>query len=167
MDLLDMPQKARIYTKIDLQHAYHLVQITEGDEWKTAFQTHYGSFKWLVMPFGLTNGPAAFQCFMNDIFRDLLDQCIVVYLDYILIYSDDPKQHTKHIWEVLQRLRKHSLYAQARKCKWHHNSVEFLGYIMSVEGLTMADNKIRAILDWPEPQKVKDVQSFLGFANFY
>ena len=68
---------------------------------KTAFQTHYGSFEWLVMPFGLTNGPMAFQQFMNDIFRDLLDQCVVVYLDDILIYSDNPKQHTKHIREVL------------------------------------------------------------------
>ena len=92
----------RIYTKIDLQHVYHLVQIAKGDEWKTAFRTHYGSFKWLVMPFGLTNGPAAFQRFMNNIFGDLLDQCIVVYLDDILIYSDNPEQHTKHIWEVLQ-----------------------------------------------------------------
>ena len=69
-DLLDAPQKARIYTKIDLQHVYHLVQIAEGDKWKTAFWTRYGSFEWLVMPFRLTNGPTAFQQFMNDIFGD-------------------------------------------------------------------------------------------------
>ena len=119
------------------------------------------------MRFGLTNGPVAFQWFMNDIFGDLLDQYIVVYLDNILIYSDNPKQHMKHVWEVLQWLQKHGLYAQAKKCEWHCNSVEFLGYIMSPDGLTMADDKICAILDWPEPQKVKDVQSFLGFANFY
>ena len=119
------------------------------------------------MPFGLTNGPAAFQQFMNNIFRDLLDQCIVVYLDNILIYSNNPEQHTKHIQEVLQQLRKHGLYAQAKKCEWHHNSVEFLRYIMSSDGLTMADDKICAILDWPKPWKVKDVQSCLGFANFY
>ena len=102
MDLLDAPRKARIYTKINLQHAYHLVWIAEGDKWKTAFRTCYGSFEWLVMPFRLTNGPAAFQQFMNDIFGDLLDQCIVVYLDDILIYSDNPEQHTKHVWEVLR-----------------------------------------------------------------
>ena len=156
-DLLDVPWKAQIYTKIDLQHAYHLVQITKGDKWKTAFQTHYSSFEWLVMPFGLTNRPAAFQQFMNNIFGDLLDQCMVVYLDNILIYSNNPKQHTKHIWEVLQWLQKHSLYAKAKKCEWHCNSVEFLGYIMSSEGLTMADNKICTILDWPKPQKVKDI----------
>ena len=101
MDLLDAPWKARIYTKIDLQHAYHLVWIAKGDKWKMAFQTHYGSFKWLVMPFGLTNGPVAFQQFMNNIFGDLLDQCIVVYLDDILIYSNNPEQHTKHVQEIL------------------------------------------------------------------
>ena len=104
MDLLDAPQKARIYTKINLQHVYHLVRIAKGDEWKTAFHTRYSSFEWLVMPFGLTNGPAAFQRFMNDILRDLLDQCIVVYLDDILIYSNNPEQHTKHVWEVLRCL---------------------------------------------------------------
>ena len=77
MDLLDTPQKARIYTKINLQHAYHLVQIAKGNKWKMVFLTCYGSFEWLVMPFGLTNGPVAFQQFMNDIFRDLLDQWVV------------------------------------------------------------------------------------------
>ena len=79
MDLLDSPCKARFYTKIDLQHAYHLIQIQEGDEWKTAFHTRYGSFEWCVMPFGLTNAPAAFQHLMNNVFSDLLDICILVY----------------------------------------------------------------------------------------
>ena len=121
---------------------YHLVRIAEGDEWKMAFRTRYSSFEWLVMPFRLTNGPVAFQRFMNNIFGDLLDQCIVVYLDNILIYSDNPKQHMKHVWEVLRHLRKHGLYAQATKYEWHCSSVEFLGYIMSSKGLTMADDKI-------------------------
>ena len=84
---------------------------------------------------------------MNNIFWDLLDQCVVVYLDDILIYSDNPEQHMKHIQEVLWWLQKHGPYAKAKKCEWHHNSVEFLGYIMSSEGLIMADDKICAILD--------------------
>jgi len=103
-DLLDSPHKARIYTKIDLQHAYHLVRIAEEDKWKTAFRTHYGAFEWSVMSFRLTNAPAAFQRFMNDVFSDLLDVCIVVYLDDILIYSDDITQHQSHVKEVLKRL---------------------------------------------------------------
>ena len=99
-DLLDAPWKAQIYTKIDLKHAYHLVQIAEGDEWKTVFRTRYGSFEWLVMPFGLTNSPAAFQRFVNDIFSDLLDVYVVVYLDDILIYSEDPSLHDDQVREV-------------------------------------------------------------------
>ena len=101
-DLLDAPRKARIYTKIDLRHAYNLVRIAPGDEWKTAFRTRYGSFEWLVMPFGLSNAPAAFQRFVNEVFADLLDVCVVVYLDDILIYSDNPDEHRAHVREVLR-----------------------------------------------------------------
>ena len=166
-DLLDAPRKARIYTKIDLRHAYNLVRIAPGDEWKTAFRTRYGSFEWRVMPFGLSNAPAAFQRFVNEIFADMLDVCVVVYLDDILIYSDNPDDHRKHVKEVLRRLRKHQLYARADKCEFHKDSVEYLGYILSADGLTMSDDKVRTILEWPEPRKVRDIQSFLGFANFY
>jgi hypothetical protein len=89
-NLLNSPCKACIYIKINLQHAYHLVWIADGDEWKTAFQTCYGFFEWMVMPFGLFNAPAAFQHFMNDIFCDMVDVCITIYLDNILIYSNNP-----------------------------------------------------------------------------
>ena len=156
-DLLDSPRKARIYTKIDLRHAYHLVCIAEGNEWKTAFWTHYGAFEWSVMPFRLTNAPAAFQRFMNDMFSDLLDVCVVVYLDDILIYSNNITQHRKHVKEVLKRLRKAELYAKAEKCKFHSNSVEYLGYVLSPYGLTMSDAKVKTIQEWPEPRKVKDI----------
>ena len=100
-DLLDSPRKASVYTKIDLKHTYHLIQIREGDEWKTAFRTCYGSFEWCVIPFGLTNAPAAFQRFMNDIFSDMLDVCILIYLDDILIYLDNMEQHCEHVRKVL------------------------------------------------------------------
>ena len=119
------------------------------------------------MPFGLSNAPAAFQRFVNEIFADMLDVCVVVYLDDILIYSDNPDDHRKHVKEVLRRLRKHRLYARADKCEFHKDSVEYLGYILSTDGLTMSDDKVRTILEWPEPRKVRDIQSFLGFANFY
>ena len=101
LDLLDVPRKARIYSKINLRHAYHLVRIAEGDEWKTMFKTRYGSYEWLVMPFGLTNSPATFQQFMNDILGDLLDKCIMVYLDDILVYSNNLKEHKEHIHKLL------------------------------------------------------------------
>ena len=166
-DLLDSPRKAWVYSKIDLCHAYHLVCIANGDEWKTAFRTCYGSFEWSVMPFGLTNAPAAFQRFMNDIFSDLLDVCVVIYLDDILIYSNDMSEHHWHVKEVLKHLCKAGLYAKAEKCEFHSKLVEYLGYILSPSSLTMSNDKIKIIQDWPEPKKVKDIQSFLGFANFY
>ena len=166
-DLLATAGKARLYTTIDLRHAYHLVRITEGDEWKTAFRTRYGSFEWLVMPFGLTNAPAAFQRFMNDIFSDLLDVYVIIYLDDILVYSNDPSQHTKHVREVLRRLRMNGLYARPDKCRFSADTVEYLGFILSKEGLKMDPSKVQTIQDWPEPRKIKDIQSFLGFANFY
>src|SRR5882672_1040571 len=121
-DLLDAPRKARIYTKIDLRHAYHLVQVTHGDEWKTAFRTRYGSFEWLVMPEGLTNAPAAFQRFMNDIFADMIDVIVIIYLDDILIYSDNISEHKAHVREVLRRLRANGLFAHADKCEFHITS---------------------------------------------
>jgi len=166
-DLLDSPSKAKIYSKIDLRHAYHLVRIAEGDEWKTAFRTRYGSFEWNVMPFGLTNAPAAFQRFVNSILSDMLDVCVVVYLDDILIYSEDIESHQKHVREVLRRLRKHNLFAKPEKCEFHTTSTEYLGFCLSPDGLSMSADKVKAISDWPEPRKVKDIQSFLGFANFY
>ena len=119
------------------------------------------------MPFGLTNAPATFQHFMNDIFGDLLDVCMLVYLDNILIYSDSEEEHIWHIREVLHRLRQHNLYTHANKCFFHVQTVEYLGYILSLSGLTMAADKVQVIQDWPEPQKIKDIQSFLGFTNFY
>jgi len=127
----------------------------------------YGSYKWLVMPFGLTNAPAAFQRFVNTIFADMLDVCIVMYLNDILIYSKDMESHQQHVQEVLHRLQLHGLFAKPEKCEFHLDSVEYLGYHLSPEGLTMSPDKIQTISDWPEPRKVKDIQSFLGFANFY
>ena len=101
-DLLNAPGPARIYLKINLKHAYHLICIAEGDEPKTAFRTRYGSFEWRVMPFGLSNAPAAFQRFINDVLGDLLDICMIGYLDDILIYSDSLDEHKDHVWDVLQ-----------------------------------------------------------------
>jgi len=104
---------------------------------------------------------------MNDIFSDLLDVCIVIYLNDILIYSNNMSEHHRHVKEVLKCLCKTGLYAKVEKCKFHSESVEYLGYILSPSGLTMSNDKIKIIQDWPEPKKVKDIQSFLDFANFY
>jgi len=104
---------------------------------------------------------------MNDIFSDLLDVCVVIYLDDILIYSNNMSEYHRHVKEVLKHLCKAGLYAKAEKCEFHSELVEYLEYILSPFGLTMSDDKTKIIQDWLESKKVKNIQSFLGFANFY
>uniref|UniRef100_A0A672F8Z2 Gypsy retrotransposon integrase-like protein 1 n=1 Tax=Salarias fasciatus TaxID=181472 RepID=A0A672F8Z2_SALFA len=158
---------ATIFTKLDLRNAYHLVRIREGDEWKTAFNTHLGHFEYLVMPFGLTNAPAVFQNLMNDILRDMIDRFVFVYIDDILIYSRSPGEHTQHVRQVLERLQKNQLYIKAEKCEFHQHTVSFLGYIISQGEMTMDPVKLSAVQNWPQPENRKQLQRFLGFANFY
>ena len=104
---------------------------------------------------------------MNDIFSNLLDICVVIYLDDILIYSNNMFEHHKHIKEVLKHLCKAGLYAKAEKYKFLSELVEYLEYILSLSSLTVSDNKVKIIQDWPEPKKVKEIQFFLDFTNFY
>ena len=156
-DLLDTPSHTKVNTKINLWHAYYLVCIADGDKWNTSFWTHYSSYKWLVMPFGLTNAPAAFQCFINTVFADLLDVCVIIYLDNILIYSTNMTFHKKHVQEVLQQLCTNSLFTKPEKYEFHTKSTKYFGYQLLLSGLTMFLEKMKSIQDWPEPQKIKDV----------
>ncbi|QRW22921.1 Retrotransposable element Tf2 protein [Rhizoctonia solani] len=157
---------AKVFTKLDLQWGYNNVQVKEGDKWKTAFCTKYGLYKSLVMTFGLINAPATFQHFMNKLFKDLLDACVIIYLDDILIYSQDDKTHTQHVHKVLQRLMANQLFCKASKCTFHITLVEYLGIIVFDKGFSLDKLKIQAVQEWPMPTKVKEVQLFLGFANF-
>ncbi|KAE8247514.1 hypothetical protein A4X03_0g7031, partial [Tilletia caries] len=166
-DLLDRIRGSTIFSKIDLRGAYNLLRISEGEEWKTCFRTRYGSYEYLVMPFGLCNAPSSFQRFMNDIFRNMVDVFIVIYLDDILIFSKTAHEHEHHVKKVLERLRSTKLFAKAEKCEFSRDSVEFLGYRLSKDGVTMVMDKVNSVLSWPAPKSVKQLQSFLGFANFY
>ena len=165
--LLNELGQTKIYTKIDLRGAYNLVRVKEGDKWKTAFRTRYGHFEYLVIPFALTNASAIFQHLMNDIFREFLNNFVVCYLDDILIYSKDINQHEEHVQLVLDKLRNASLYAKPEKCNFYQSQVEFVRYIVSYDDISMDQKKIQAVLEWATPKTVRDVQCFLGFANFY
>ncbi len=148
-ELLHRLRSAKVFTKLDLRGAYNLLRIAKGEEWKTAFRTRYGLYEYKVMPFGLTNAPASFQHLMNDIFADMLDKFVVVYLDDILIYSDTQSEHEQHVKTVLRRLDKNNLFVKPEKCEFHLRSTEFLGFHIASSGISMSDSKVKAIMDWP------------------
>ena len=166
-ELRDRVKDATIFTKLDLKNGYHLIRIKKGDEWKTAFRTRYGLYQYNVMPFGLVNAPATFQDMMNQVLREFLDQGVVVYLDDILIYSRTQKEHTELVRRVLHRLREYQLAVSLPKSVFNTKSVEFLGYIVTTEGVTMSERKVSSSKEWKAPQSVKEVKIFIGFANFY
>ncbi|GJE99152.1 polyprotein [Phanerochaete sordida] len=166
-DLLDRVQGCSRFSVIDLKNAFNLVRVKEGDEWKTAFRTPLGLYEYLVMPFGLSNAPATFQAFIQDTLRDYLDVFCVVYLDDILIFSRTQEEHDQHVMKVLDRLKSAQLYANAEKCEFDRSEVTYLGYLLGADGIRMDPKKLDTVASWPEPQNVKDVQSFLGFTNFY
>jgi hypothetical protein len=166
-ELQDRVRGAKIFTKIDLKNGYNLIRIKPGDEWKTAFKTWYRLYEYTVMPFGLSNAPATFQNMMNHIIRDLLDLGLIVYLDDILIYAKTEEEHDRIVTEVLKRLAENGLAISQDKCFWSTTQVDFLGYIISKDGIEMAQDKVQCIRDWECPKSLRDVQSFIGFANFY
>ncbi|MBW0511427.1 hypothetical protein O181_051142 [Austropuccinia psidii MF-1] len=165
--LLNVFDGSSIFSKIDLRGAYNLLRIKEGDEHMTCFRTKYGSFEYLIMPFGLTNAPASFQNLVNDIFQDMLDVYVVVYLDEIMVFSKSEQEHVTHVSTVLSRLRANNLFSKASKFLFHASSVEYLVHVVSSEGLKMDQAKVQQILNWPPPRNLKANQSFLGLTNFY
>ncbi len=164
---IEQVREARIFSKLDLRCAYNLIRICEGDEWKTAFIANSVHYKYLVMPFGLSNSPSVFQSFMNEVFNDMLNRFVLIYIDDILIYSTSLESHIQHIKLVLQRLSEHHLYVKAEKCEFPISSIFFLGYVLSAGGARMDQSKVQAVVEWPAPRSVKELQQFLGFANFF
>ena len=139
----------------------------QDDIKKTAFCTRYGHFQYKVMPFGLTNAPAMFQALIQDILKPLLDICVIVYIDDILIYSQNDKEHANHICQVLEILWKHKMYGNMAKCEFFKESVKYLGHVISSKGISTNLKKVKAVKQWPTPTNIKEVQSFLGLCNYY
>jgi len=145
-ELCDPVAGAKIFTKLDLKDGYHLVRMRKGDEHKTAFRTRYGQYEYKVMPFGLVNAAATFQKMMNKIQREFLDHHgLVVYLDDILIYSENMDDHIKQVQKVLDRLEQHDLAVLLKKSLFHQEEVQFLGYIVKTSSVTMSDRKAKSI----------------------
>ena len=166
-DLFDQLQGAEVFSKIDLRSGYHQVKIAENDIPKSAFRTRYGHYEFLVMPFGLTNAPAVFMALMNKVFQPYLDKFVIVFIDDILVYSRNKRDHERHLRIVLQILREKQLYAKFSKCEFWLDQVVFLGHVVSAEGIKVDPKKIEAVVKWEPPRNVTEVRSFLGMAGYY
>eukprot|EP00253_Pinus_taeda_P016078 PITA_16078 len=166
-ELFDQVKGATVFSKIDLQSGYHQIRIKEEDIAKTAFRTRYGHYEFVVLPFGLTNAPATFMCLMNSIFHQYLDRFVLIFIDDILVYSRTVEEHQEHLRKVLQTLREHQLYAKFSKCDFFKEEIQYLGHVISKEGIAVDPEKIKAIMDWPVPKDVADIRSFMGLAGYY
>lgn len=167
-NLMDKLKGARYFTKLDICWGYNNIQMKAGDEHKAVFLTNRGLFEPLVMFFGLTNSPATFQAMMNETFKDLIAAGhVVIYMDDILIFTDDIPTHELITRQVLALLQKENLYLKPEKCVFMAAKVEYLGVIISHGCIRMDLKKIEAVTSWPTPKNKKDVQQFLGFVNFY
>ena len=166
-DLFDQLQGSSVYSKIDLRSGYHQLAVKEGDVSKTAFRTRYGHYEFLVMPFGLTNAPAVFMDLMNQVCKPYLDKFVIVFIDDILIYSKTEEEHREHLRLVLELLKKEQLYAKFSKCDFWIKSVQFLGHVVSSQGIHVDPAKIAAIKNWEVPKSATQIRQFLGLAGYY
>ena len=155
-DLLDQLRGVGVFSKIDLRSGYHQILVKPEDVQKTAFRSHYGHYEYVVMPFGVTNAPSIFMDYMNKIFRPWLDKFGVVFINDILIYSKDREEHTDHLWVVLDVLREHQLYGKLSKCEFWLEEVQFLGHVISAQGIVVDSAKIDTMMNWERPQTISE-----------
>ena len=167
-DILENIGTKKVFTKIVLRWGYNNVRIREGDEWKAAFTMPEGSFEPTVMFFGLTNSPATFQAMMNELLRDLINTGkVAAFIDDVIIGMETEEGHDEIVAEVIRKLEENDLYMKPEKCRWKVREVEFLEVVIGPEGMKMEKGKVKGVLEWLTPKGVKDVQKFLGLANYY
>jgi len=168
LDLIDSIGKKKVFTKMDLRWRYNNMRIKKEDEWKAAFSMPEGSFEPTVMFFGLTNSPATFQAMMNDLLRDLVvEEKVAVFINDVMIVTETEEGHDEIVEEVLRRLEENDLFVKPEKYVWKVREMGFLGVIIGEDGVRIEKEKVQKVIKWPVPKSVKDVQKFLGLANYY
>jgi len=167
-ELISQLHRAWYFTKLDVCWGFNNVRIKPGDEWKAAFRTNCGLFEPLVMFFGMTNSPATFQTMINNVFRTVIAEgIVVVYLDDILIFTKTEEEHEQAVWRVLEILMEHKLFLCPEKCEFHWKQIEYLGLVISENKVAMDPVKVTRVREWSVPENRTDVQAFIGFVNFY
>jgi len=167
-ELISQLRRAQYFTKLDVRWGFNNVCIKPGDEWKAAFRTNWGLFEPLVMFFRMTNSPATFQTMMNDVFRTVIAEgIVVVYLDDILIFTKTKEEHKQTVQKILEILAEHKLFLRPEKCEFYRKQIEYLGLVISENKVAMDPVKVTGVCEWPVPENWTDVQAFVGFVNFY
>ncbi|GJU35293.1 hypothetical protein Tco_1183647 [Tanacetum coccineum] len=166
-DLFDQLQGSSVYSKIYLCLGYHQLRVREEDIPKTAFRTRYGHYEFQVIPFGLTNAHAVFMDLMNRVCKPYLDKFVIVFIDDILIYSKNEKEHEEHLKVILELLKKEELHAKFSKCEFWIPKVQFLGHVIDRQGIHVDPAKIESIKDWASPKTPTEIHQFLGLAGYY
>ncbi|RVW35013.1 Retrovirus-related Pol polyprotein from transposon 17.6 [Vitis vinifera] len=166
-DMLDELHRATYFTKLDLRAGYHQVRVHPPDIPKTAFRTHNGHYEYLVMPFGLSNAPPTFQAIMNSIFRPYLLKFVLVFFYDILIYSPNSNMHLEHVKQAFEILRQHQFFVKISKCAFGQQELEYLGHIVTPQGVQVDQGKIKAMLNWPRPTNISELHGFLGLTGYY
>jgi len=166
-ECLDLIGKAKFMSKLDLTQGYYQIRVAPEDREKTAFNTREGKFEYLAMPFGLSNAPATFQTLMNRILRKFIGKFVIVYLDDIVVFSNDLDEHVQHLELVLEVLRDNKLFAKPSKCSFAQSILEFCGHLVGEGKIRPQQSKIAIIRDWPQPKNVHEVRQFLGLASYY
>jgi len=166
-DFVDQLHGSLVFSKIDLRSGYHQILVKDDDVQKTTFRSRYGHYEYVVMPFGVTNAPVVFMDYMNRIFRPFLDKFVVVFIDDILIYSKTQEEHAEHLRLVLGVLREKQMYAKLSKCEFWMDEVQFLGHVISAQGIAVDPAKVEAVVKWESPKLATKIRSFMGLAGYY
>lgn len=166
-ELMDELNGAKIFSKLDLRSSYHQIRVKADDVLKTAFRTHEGHYEFLVMPFGLTNAPSSFQALMNEVFKPYMRKFILVFFDDILVYSKGLAEHLEHLEITLSLLQQHQLFAKKSKCRFACTEIEYLGHVISDQGVRADPIKLQSMVSWPQPKSIKSLRGFLGLTSYY